>query len=187
MTKTQEKIPSPAEETANRYEDEPIFEEGFTPVSHVTVVKKNQRYVAVASKNLKPNELIEKCGFAPTPYKTNEPDQRAKLLANFLPVAPCSCQQCLTMGPTIIIPTGNMIFYQFSTKANTEIQFDGENGTITLRASYGMKKGDELFIDYSSLYPQATAEQEALYRSPNELPNEMTEEIMRQSGLMPER
>ena len=183
MTKTQEN-PTEAEQTASRYEDEPIFEEGFTPVSHVTIVKKNQRYVGVASKNIKPGELIEKCGFAPTPYKTNEPDPRAKALANFLPVAPCSCQQCLTMGPTIIIPTGNMIFYQFSTKPNTEIQFDGENGTISIRSTVAMKKGDELFIDYSSLYPQAMPDQEALYRSPNELPDEMSEQIMRQSGLI---
>ena len=54
MTKTK----TAAEELTNREEATPVFEEGFTPVSHVTVVKKNQRYVGVASKKIQPNEIM---------------------------------------------------------------------------------------------------------------------------------
>ena len=180
MTKTKETPPTEAEKTASRYEDEPIFEEGFTPVSHVSIVKKNGRYVGLASKKIQPNEIIEKCGFAPTPYKTHEPDQRARSLAGFLPVMPCSCDQCKILGPTIVIPTGNMIFFQFSTKPNTKIEFDGENGTITVRSLLQMKKGDELFIDYSSLYPKNEVEQEEMFSSPNGLSNEMMQKMMEQ-------
>tara|TARA_R110001583_G_scaffold2828_11_gene19656 strand:- start:6867 stop:7418 length:552 start_codon:yes stop_codon:yes gene_type:complete len=178
MTKTKEK--TPAEEIASREEDTPVFEEGFTPVSHVTVLKKNQRYVGVASKKIQPNEIIEKCGFAPTPYKTHEPDQRARSLAGFLPVMPCSCDTCKILGPTIIIPTGNMIFFQFSTKPNTKIEFDGDNGTITVRSLVNMKKGDELFIDYTSLYPQNEVEQEEMFSSPNGMSDEMVQQMMQQ-------
>ena len=181
MTKTK----TAAEELTNREEDEPIFEEGFTPVSHVTIVRKNQRYVGVVSKNVKENELIEKCGFTPTPYKTKEPDQRARMLASFLPVMPCSCQSCQTMGPTIIVPTGNMIFFQFSTKSNTDIQFDGENGIISIRAKHPMKKGDELFIDYTSLYPQEPLEQESMYAPDVGMTEERARKLFEQGGMIP--
>ena len=178
MTKTKEK--TPAEELTNREEATPVFEEGFTPVSHVTVVKKNQRYVGVASKKIQPNEIIEKCGFAPTPYKTHEPDQRARQLAGFLPVMPCACEACKIMGPTIIIPTGNMIFFQFSTQPNTKIEFDGENGIMTLRSLINMKKGDEIFVDYTSLYPQHELEQESMFSSPNGMNEDMMEKMIQQ-------
>ena len=172
------------EEITGREEDAPIIEEGFTPVSHVTIMKKNQRYVGVLSKNVREGEIIEKCGFAPTPYKTREPDQRARMLAGFLPVMPCSCDSCKAMGPTIIVPTGNMIFFQFSTKPNVEIQFDGENGIITLRAIQRMKKGDELFIDYTSLYPESALQQESMFDSPDAMNDDMAEQIMRQNGML---
>jgi|TARA_X000001382_G_scaffold27598_1_gene17713 hypothetical protein len=181
MTKTK----TAAEELTNREESAPVFEEGFTPVSHVIVVKKNQRYVAVVSKNIAGNELIEKCGFAPTPYKTKEPDQRAQMLASFLPVMPCSCQSCQHMGPTIIVPTGNMIFFQFSTKSNTKIEFDGENGIISIRATHPMKKGDELFIDYTSLYPQGPLEQESMFAPDVGMDEEKARRILAQGGMIP--
>ena len=181
MTKTQ----TAAEELTNRKEDEPIFEEGFTPVSHVIVVKKNQRYVAVTSKNIKENELIEKCGFAPTPYKTKEPDQRARMMASFLPVMPCSCQSCQVMGPTLIVPTGNMIFFQFSTRSNTDIEFDGEKGIIYIRAKHAMKKGDELFIDYTTLYPKEPLEQESMFTPDVGMNEERARRIMEQGGMIP--
>ena len=174
-----------AEELTNREEDSPVFEEGFTPVSHVIIVKKNQRYIGVASKNFAENELIEKCGFAPTPYKTKEPDQRAQMMASFLPVMPCSCQSCQVMGPTIIVPTGNMIFFQFSTKSNTKIEFDGENGIISIRATHPMKKGDELFIDYTSLYPQGPLEQESMFAPDVGMDEEKARRILAQGGMIP--
>ena len=181
MTQT---TPATPEEITGREEDTPIIEEGFTPISHVTVMKKNRRYVGVLSKNIREGEIVEKCGFAPTPYKTKEPDERARMLAGFLPVMPCSCESCKVMGPTIIIPTGNMIFFQFSTKPNLEIQFDGENGIMTLRSTQRMRKGDELFIDYTSLYPENPMDQESMFESPNGMNDEMAEQIMKQNGLL---
>tara|TARA_R100000315_G_C5233492_1_gene144568 strand:+ start:248 stop:772 length:525 start_codon:yes stop_codon:yes gene_type:complete len=152
-----------------RVEEEPVYEEGFTPVSHVTVIKKNQRYVGVATKNLKMDELVEKGGYAPIPYKTNEPDRRVKALAGFLPVIPCTCDQCKIMGPTLAIPTGNVIFVQFSRQPNINIKLNQEQGTFEMRAVTPIKKGDELYVDYSALYTQDILEGEALYENPNSL------------------
>tara|TARA_R110000765_G_scaffold256121_1_gene356689 strand:- start:158 stop:427 length:270 start_codon:yes stop_codon:yes gene_type:complete len=84
------------------------------------------------------------------------------------------------MGPTIIIPTGNMIFFQFSTKANTKIEFDGENGVITVRSLINMEKGDELFIDYTSLYPKNELEQESMFSAPDGVSDEMMQKMMEQ-------
>ena len=149
---------------SEREEDEPVFEEGFTPVSNVTVMKKNGRYVGVAEKNIKAGELIEKCGFAVAPYKSNEPDQRAKILANILPVLPCTCDTCKIIGPSLVIPSGNLIFMQHSQKPNLDIQFDTTNAVIELRAVNNLRKKDELFVNYAGLYPQSELEQEAMFK-----------------------
>lgn len=150
--------------TLEREEDEVVFEEGFTPISNITIMKKNSRYVAVANKNLQINELVEKCSFMITPYKPNEPDPRAKFLANSLPVFPCSCDNCKVMGPSIAIPSGNLLLIQFSKNPNLDIKFDTDNGIIECRANIKLRKGDEIFINYSSLYPQSELEQEALFK-----------------------
>jgi len=149
---------------SEREEDEPVFEEGFTPVSHIIVMKKNGRYVGVAEKNIKAGELIEKCGFAVAPYKSNEPDQRAKILANILPVLPCTCDTCKIIGPSLVIPSGNLIFMQHSQKPNLDIQFDTTNAVIELRAVNNLRKKDELFVNYAGLYPQSELEQEAMFK-----------------------
>ena len=148
-----------------REEDEPVFEEGFTPISYVTVVKKNGRYVGVASKNLRMNELVEKSGFVVSPYKSNEPDQRAKLLSNILPVLPCSCDTCKIVGPSIVIPSGNLVFVQFNMNPNLKIEFDTTNANIELRALTPIMKGDELFVNFANLYPQTELEQESMFKT----------------------
>tara|TARA_R110001599_G_C11951806_1_gene631866 strand:- start:292 stop:561 length:270 start_codon:yes stop_codon:yes gene_type:complete len=84
------------------------------------------------------------------------------------------------MGPTIIIPTGNMIFFQFSTQPNTKIEFDGENGIITLRSLTNMKKGDEVFLDYTSLYPKNELQQESMFSAPEGMSDEMMQKMMEQ-------
>tara|TARA_B100001059_G_C17324138_1_gene328070 strand:+ start:36 stop:311 length:276 start_codon:yes stop_codon:yes gene_type:complete len=89
------------------------------------------------------------------------------------------------MGPTIIVPTGNMIFFQFSTKSNTKIEFDGENGIISIRATHPMKKGDELFIDYTSLYPQGPLEQESMFAPDVGMDEEKARRILAQGGMIP--
>jgi len=156
---------APAEETLlEREEDEPVIEEGFTPVSNIVVMKKNGRYIAVASKNIKEGELLEKCGFIVAPYKSNEPDQRAKQLANILPVLPCSCDTCKIVGPSLVIPSGNMIFIQFSQEPNLDIKFNNQNATIELRSKRRILKGDELFVNYASLYPQNELAQESMFK-----------------------
>tara|TARA_R110000796_G_scaffold150143_1_gene266916 strand:- start:7922 stop:8434 length:513 start_codon:yes stop_codon:yes gene_type:complete len=160
---------APTEEIKNEEEAAPVFEEGFTPVSHVTVMKRNGRYVGVVSKNIRMDELVEKCGFVPIPYKTNEPDQRVKQLAGFLPVVPCSCDQCKIMGPTIAVPTGNMIYMQFSRQPNLSIKLTQENGTIEMRATTPLKKGDELYMDFTPLYATEPLEQEAMYENPDSI------------------
>ena len=157
---------TPVERTANleREEDSPVFEEGFTPVTNSTVVKKNGRYVAIATRKLRAGELVEKSGFVGLPYRSNEPDQRAKILANFLPVIPCSCDTCKIMGPNLAIPTGNIIFIQFSQQPNLDIEFDTQTAIIEIRAISSIEKGDELFIDFSKLYPKSELDQESLYK-----------------------
>jgi len=164
MTKTET-----APNTEERVEQEPVFEEGFTPVSNVTIMKKNGRYVGVSTKNIRMDELVEKAGFAPIPYKTNEPDQRVRQLASFLPVIPCSCDQCKVMGPTIAVPTGNVIFIQFSRQPNVDIKINQEQGIIEIRAISPIKKGDELFVDYTPLYTQDALEGEKMFENPNSL------------------
>ena len=157
---------TPVERTANleREEDNPVFEEGFTPVTNITVVKKNGRYVAVATRKIRQGELVEKSGFVGLPYRSNEPDQRAKILANFLPVIPCSCDTCKIMGPNLAIPTGNVIFIQFSQQPNLDIEFDTQTAIIEIRAISPLDKGDELFIDFAKLYPKSELEQESMYK-----------------------
>tara|TARA_R110001599_G_scaffold135439_1_gene313716 strand:- start:95 stop:601 length:507 start_codon:yes stop_codon:yes gene_type:complete len=155
--------PTTEQSMLEREEDEPVIEEGFTPVSNVTVMKKNGRYIAVAVKNIKPNELIEKTGFVVAPYKSNEPDQRSKQLANILPVLPCSCSTCKIVGPSLVIPSGNLIFMQFSQKPNTDIKFDTNNATIEIRSNERIHKGDEIFVNYASLYPQSELQQESMF------------------------
>lgn len=155
-------------QTTPREEDAPVFEEGFTPLSQMTVLKKNGRYVAVAKKNIKPGELIEKCGFVVLPYKSNEPDSRSKLLANFLPVLPCSCDACKIVGPSLVVPSGNLIFVQYHNTPNTEIKFDTSNAIIELRAATAIHKEDELFINYAGLYPKTELEQEEMFKVTDE-------------------
>lgn len=157
---------TPVERTANleREEDSPVFEEGFTPVTNITVVKKNGRYVAVATRKIRQGELVEKSGFVGLPYRSNEPDQRAKILANFLPVIPCACDTCKIMGPNLAIPTGNIIFIQFSQQPNLDIEFDTQTAIIEIRAISPLDKGDELFVDFAKLYPKSELEQESLYK-----------------------
>jgi hypothetical protein len=156
----------PVEQTATttREEDSPVFEEGFTPVSTMVIMKKNDRYVAVASKNIKINELVEKCSFMITPYKPNEPDQRTKSLANILPVYPCSCDTCKILGPNIVVPSGNIMFVQFSKTPNLDIKFNTDIGIIECRAISRIHKGDELFINYTELYPKNELDQEAVFK-----------------------
>mgnify|MGYP003670415073 FL=1 len=156
--------PTKEDTMLEREEDEPVIEEGFTPLSQLTVMKKNGRYIAVANKNIKQGELVEKCGFVVAPYKSNEPDQRAKQLANILPVLPCACDSCKIVGPSLVIPSGNMIFIQFSQKPNVDIEFNTQNATIELRSNARIHKGDELFINYASLYPQTELAQESMFK-----------------------
>ena len=153
-------------ETNPRQEQEVVFDEGFNPISMVTIVKKNGRYVAVASTDLKINDIAEKAGFVLTPYRTNEPDKRAKLIASIMPVYPCSCEQCKIMGPNIVIPSGNILFIQFSKKPNLHVEFDSNNALIYARAITQIKAGDELFVDYTHLYPQDEVAQENMFMEP---------------------
>jgi len=157
---------APAEQAANleREEDSPVFEEGFTPVTNSTVVKKNGRYVAIATRKMRSGELVEKSGFVGLPYRSNEPDQRVKILANFLPVLPCACDTCKIMGPNLAIPTGNVIFIQFSQQPNLDIEFDTQTAILEIRAISPIEKGDELFINFAKLYPKSELEQESLYK-----------------------
>ena len=89
------------------------------------------------------------------------------------------------MGPTLIVPTGNMIVIQFSTMSNTDIEFDGENGIIYIRAKHAMKKGDELFIDYTTLYPKEPLEQESMFTPDVGMNEERARRIMEQGGMIP--
>ena len=158
----------PAEQidTNPREEQEVVFDEGFNPISMVTIVKKNDRYVGVAATDLKINDIVEKAGFMLTPYRTNEPDKRAKLIASIMPVYPCSCDQCKVMGPNIIIPSGNLLFIQFSKRPNLHIEFDSKNALIYVRAISHIKAGDELFVDYTNLYPKDEVAQENMFMEP---------------------
>ena len=149
--------------TLEREEDVPVIEPGFTPISNITVVKKNGRYVGVATRRIKVGELVEKGGFVALPYRSNEPDQRAKMLANFLPVVPCSCETCKVMGPNLAVPTGNMIYCQFSQNANLDISFDNSTATFEIRSIAPIDKGDELFIDFAKLYPKNEIDQEQMF------------------------
>jgi len=149
--------------TLEREEDVPVIEPGFTPISNITVVKKNGRYVGVATRRIKVGELVEKGGFVALPYRSNEPDQRAKMLANFLPVVPCSCETCKVMGPNLAVPTGNMIYCQFSQNANLDISFDNSTATFEIRSIAPIDKGDELFIDFAKLYAKNEIDQEQMF------------------------
>jgi len=149
-----------------REEQEVVFDAGFNPISMVTIVKKNERYVGVADRDIKINDIVEKAGFVMTPYRTNEPDKRAKLIASIMPVFPCACETCKVMGPNIIIPSGNLLFIQFSKKPNLMIEFDQKNALIFVRAISNMKAGDELFVDYTNLYPQDEVKQENMFMEP---------------------
>ena len=164
MTKTAQPIEQP--ETNPRQEDEIIFDEGFNPITMVTVVKKNNRYVGVATNDLKINDIVEKAGFIMTPYRTQEPDKRAKLIASVMPVYPCSCDQCKVMGPNIVIPSGNILFIQFSKRPNVHMEFDSQNALIYVKAISHISAGDELFVDYSDLYPQDEVSQENMFMEP---------------------
>ena len=144
-----------------REEEEVVMEEGFEPFSLIDILRKNGRYVAVAKKNISAGELIEKSTFVVSPYRANEPDRRATVLANVFPVFPCSCDTCKVMGPSIIIPSGNMMLIQHSRKPNIKISFDGGKAMIRLFAENSLTKGDELFIDYTDLYAQDEVSQEA--------------------------
>jgi len=150
--------------TLEREQDVPVIEPGFTPVSNVTVMKKNGRYVAVATRKLKVGELVEMGGFVALPYRSNEPDQRAKMLANFLPVVPCTCETCKIMGPNIAVPTGNLIYCQFSSNANLDITFDNASATYEVRAISMIEKMDEMFVDFAKLYPKTETDQEAMFK-----------------------
>lgn len=170
MTDATQKEPVKREANIEREESEPVFEEGFTPVTNIAVVKKNGRYIGVATRKLRVGELVEKSGFVGLPYRSNEPDTRAKVLANFLPVIPCACDTCKIMGPNLAIPTGNVIFIQFSRQPNLDITFDTTSATIEIRSISQIEKGDELFIDFAKLYPDTELDQESVY---NEAMNAM--------------
>jgi hypothetical protein len=164
MTKTAQ--PVEQNDVNPRQEQEVVFDEGFNPISMVTIVKKNGRYVGVAARDLNINDIAEKAGFMITPYRTNEPDKRAKLIASIMPVYPCSCNECKSMGPNIVIPSGNMLFIQFSKRPNLHVEFDSKNALIYLRAITQIKAGDELFVDYTNLYPQDEVSQEDMFMEP---------------------
>jgi hypothetical protein len=166
MTKTVQPVEQEQNDVNPRQEQEVVFDEGFNPISMVTIVKKNQRYVGVAARDLNINDIAEKAGFMITPYRTNEPDKRAKLIASIMPVYPCSCNECKSMGPNIVIPSGNMLFIQFSKRPNLHVEFDSKNALIYLRAITQIKAGDELFVDYTNLYPQDEVSQEDMFMEP---------------------
>ena len=71
-----------------REEDKVVMEEGFEPFSLINIMKKNGRYIAVAKEKISAGGLIEKSTFVVSPYRTNEPDRRATVLANVFPVFP---------------------------------------------------------------------------------------------------
>lgn len=150
--------------TLEKEEDVPVIETGFIPVTNVMVMKKNGRYIAVANRDIAAGELVEVGGFVALPYRSNEPDQRAKMLANFLPVVPCACDTCKIMGPNLAVPTGNLIYCQFSQNANLDITFDNATATYQVRAITPIIKNDEMFVDFSKLYPKSELDQEALFR-----------------------
>ena len=83
------------------------------------------------------------------------------------------------MGPTLAIPTGNLILIQFSRQPNVSIKINQEQGTIEVRALSPIKKGDELFIDYTPLYSQDTLEGEKMYENPNSLFSDNMRERLR--------
>ena len=145
----------------SREEDEVVMEEGFEPFSLINIMKKNGRYVAVAKEKISAGELIEKSTFIVSPYRANEPDRRATVLANVFPVFPCACDTCKVMGPSIIIPSGNMMLIQHSRKPNIKISFDGGQAMIRLFAENSLAKGDELFMNYTDLYAQDEVSQES--------------------------
>tara|TARA_Y100001972_G_C7604559_1_gene302980 strand:+ start:255 stop:866 length:612 start_codon:yes stop_codon:yes gene_type:complete len=143
-----------------REDASPVMEPAFDPFSLLTVMKKNSRYVAVINTNVAAGQLIEKSTFVITPYRVNEPDRRASVLANNFPALPCACDTCKIMGPSIVVPSGNMMLIQHSRKSNIKILFDSTNAMINLYASSDLKKGDELFINYMDLYPEDELSQE---------------------------
>ena len=48
-----------------------------------------------------------------------------------------------------------------------------------------MKKGDELFIDYTSLYPQGPLEQESMFAPDVGMDEEKARRILAQGGMIP--
>ena len=144
-----------------RKDDEVVMEEGFEPLSLIHTMKKNGRHIAVSTRKIRAGELIERSTFMISPYRANEPDRRSAVLANIFPVFPCACETCKVMGPSIIIPSGNMMLIQHSRKPNIEIKFDSDEGMIRLFSVNELEKDDELFINYLDLYPKNELHQES--------------------------
>ena len=68
------------------------------------------------------------------------------------------------MGPNIAVPTGNLIYCQFSSNANLDITFDNASATYEVRAISMIEKMDEMFVDFAKLYPKTEMDQEAMFK-----------------------